>query len=77
MKTWPPIAQVAISEAEAKLVLRINAAGKRLLHLMLAFCNHRSTSVSSGSSRFEPLAAFLTQLANDPPLTSNLQHLPK
>lgn len=74
MKTWPPIAQVAISEAEAKLVLRINAAGKRLLHLMLAFCNHRSTSVSS---RFEPLAAFLTQLANDPPLTSNLQHLPK
>lgn len=73
MKT--SIAQVAISKAE--LVLRINAAGKHLLHLMLTFCNHRSTSVSSVSSRFEPLTAFLTQLANDPLLTSNLQHLPK
>lgn len=77
MKTWPPIAQAAISKADAKLVLRINAAGRHLLHLKLPFCNHRSTSASSVSSRFGPLTAFLTQLANDPLLTSSLRHLPK
>lgn len=47
MKTRPPTAQVAISEADAKLVLRINAADKRLLHLKPPFCNHDDVGESS------------------------------